>query len=426
MSGTFTQTRKRSVGFSPGIFYAQTGVQRETALYLQGPSQTTTSFRSGSGKGQVTPQTALDFYKESKNSYERPTDYGHPFSTERTFYVGSHTEVVLPKKAMYPLSYYRGPIGVFSTDFNGFPSVTNKDSYYGSLAIKQTRPFAPQFALANTVGEIVREGIPLLAGASVIKDIGLSKPVKTAGGEWLNVTFGWAPIAAAIRDLAGAVVNLRPNMEQYFRDSTRTVRRGTDFGTQYTSTSLTADAAMSQFFISSSNTSTEFQMSGATKTRVANIAEHYWFAGAYTYYAGKTGKDPLSDIAYYSRLANQLLGTEITPEVIYNLTPWSWLLDWHYNFGDIISNMTYLRPDNQVLRYGYLMCQTVQDDIRTVTGASCNGVPMPAFTTTARKVSKRRVRANPYGFSANPNSFTSYQWSILAALGMTAGSNKLR
>lgn len=426
MSGTFTQTRKRSRGFSAGIFYDQTGQLHDQEPYVPQPSQTTTSFRSGAGKGQLTPQTALDFYKESKNRYERPTDYGHPFSTSRTFVLPSHPEVVLPKKAMYPLSYYRGPLGIFNLSMPGFPSITNKDSYYGALAIKNTRPFAPQFALANTVGELVREGIPLLAGRSVVDDIGHSKPVKTAGGEWLNVTFGWQPIAAAIRDLAGAVVNLRPNMEQYFRDSDRVVRRGTDFGTNYSTVNLTADIAMNQFFMASSNTATEFQMSGSTRTRVANIAEHYWFNGAYTYYAGKTGKDPISDMAYYSRLANQLLGTEITPEVIYNLTPWTWLLDWHYNFGDIISNMTYLRPENQVLRYGYLMCQTVEDDIRTVTGASCNGVPMPTYTTTTRRVSKRRIRANPYGFSANPNSFTSYQWSILAALGMTAGSNKLR
>jgi len=38
---------------------------------------------------------------------------------------------------------------------------------------------------------------------------------------------------------------------------------------------------------------------------------------------------------------------------------------------------------------------------------------------------KERIRASPYGFGRTPGSFSDRQWSILTALGMSNGGNKL-
>jgi len=41
-------------------------------------------------------------------------------------------------------------------------------------------------------------------------------------------------------------------------------------------------------------------------------------------------------------------------------------------------------------------------------------------------VKKERAKATPYGFGVDPATFSEWQWSILAALGLTLGPHKMR
>jgi len=120
-----------------------------------------------------------------------------------------------------------------------------------------------------------------------------------------------------------------------------------------------------------------------------------------------------------------VLGVKLTPEVLWNLAPWSWLADWFANIGDIIAINTALGSDNLVLRYGYFMRHTT----RTL-NADHSGVNFTKFhpgpvTFQAKLEEKQRVRSTPYGFGLNTDSFTTQQWAILAALGLTKGDRKM-
>jgi hypothetical protein len=153
-------------------------------------------------------------------------------------------------------------------------------------------------------------------------------------------------------------------------------------------------------------------------TQIRTVERRRWFSGAFTYHV------PV-DESRYGRLAKQasdarkLYGATIDPEVLWNLTPWSWAADWIANTGDIMSNVSDAITDGLVMRYGYLMEHTIIKDTYTLAGFDIIGVPSNSLITSFSTETKRRVRATPYGFGLTWEGFTPYQLSILAALGIS-------
>lgn len=138
-------------------------------------------------------------------------------------------------------------------------------------------------------------------------------------------------------------------------------------------------------------------------------------------YLPKAGFNPDS---YLDRLT-ALMNTDITPSVLWELSPWSWLVDWFLHIGDAIqANET--ASSNQILSsYAYAMSEldatngAVFSDIRSASTARVYDGPKTAVTQW-RTLHRRRLRANPYGYSVNPTSSLNVgQWAILAALGFT-------
>jgi hypothetical protein len=148
-----------------------------------------------------------------------------------------------------------------------------------------------------------------------------------------------------------------------------------------------------------------------------------WFSGCFSFYL-----QDIEDLFRRSWLgkAEDLLGLQLTPEVIYNLTPWSWLFDWFGNLGDVLKVMSNQLQFSQVMRYGYLMRHTLvtrsvyRDPVRDGQGALVGPLVMNSMAER-----KDRARANPYGFGVDLNALTSVQWAILGALGLTRAPKSL-
>jgi len=153
-------------------------------------------------------------------------------------------------------------------------------------------------------------------------------------------------------------------------------------------------------------------------------SKRVWFDGAFTYYY-PTG-DSLLDVGKRADfLLNQLVGQRIDADVLWNLQPWSWLADWYVNIGTNIANASALTEDGLVMRYGYLMTETISDHVITINGPRTKSGYAGPFKTIYRTVVKERVKASPYGFALNPSGFTARQWAILAALGFTKAPGAL-
>jgi len=124
-------------------------------------------------------------------------------------------------------------------------------------------------------------------------------------------------------------------------------------------------------------------------------------------------------LARYALLA-QRLGLDPSPEDLWELAPWSWAVDWFSNAGDVISNVNSFQIDGTVLAYGYMMEHTIISDTYTLTGVTdVNGDPVAIPTLTLVTETKVRQVANPYGFGVSWDGLSSFQASIIAALGIS-------
>jgi hypothetical protein len=271
------------------------------------------------------------------------------------------------------------------------------------------------------LGEILRDGIPQIPGVTTLSD--LKNPARSAGGEFLNVEFGWKPLISDLTKLAKSIRNASRTVSQLSRDSgtQKSVRRRFSFPVEESSSVQTVPRdSLNNLLVG--YTTAQATLTGEI-TVVDKTTRELWFSGAYSYYL-PMGDDLISKCARYEALANKLLGTRLTPSVLYQLAPWSWMADWFVDFGGAIKVADLLSSDNLVLKYGYLMChtsvvRTVHVPVRFGTNDPGDPYRYVAVQNTFQSERKERWRASPFGFSVSPLGFSDHQWHILGALGMT-------
>jgi hypothetical protein len=413
------------------------------------PTEVTTSYRTGRrGDWSIIQddETALlesglssVAYKRLKemNDLEGQTqwDNGHEFDTNKT-YIGDLSGCIRTVHAN-PTSSFTSErknwfMGVLLPDANlpssfggtypgGWETYT-ASKMDGAAAIRATIPTNPAAQLATATGEFLKEGLPSLVGSTFFKDTTLS--AKNAGKEYLNFEFGWKPIVKDLKSLANAAANHAKLIKQLQRDSGRVVRRGFTFpieqrtAVQYGSGSLYS-GLMPDWMIRA------FSKRGGPTTVTDTYTRQRWFRGAYTFYVNFSPEE-LNHAEEIEKKAQHLLGLELTPEVVWNLTPWSWLADWVGNVGDNLHNASRFSEDNLVLRYGYLMVHDNVERVRTLSGCLTHaGDYIGDLTLTSGRDHKQRIKATPYGFGLDTSGFSPKQWAILSALGLTKAPDRL-
>jgi hypothetical protein len=287
------------------------------------------------------------------------------------------------------------------------------------------------------LAEIKREGLPTLIGlrqaGEQIK--GLSRE---AAHEYLNVTFGWKPLISDTVSLMSAIVDANKHIRQYLRNSGKHVRRSYYFPETRTSSDpviTTSSAALcygtAKAPISSSERSNAqtavFPSRTGTLTTQTETYRKVWFKGAYSYILPAGTTSQLKRLETLEGKFNHLFGTRLTPELLWNLAPWSWLVDWNWNIGDLLASFQALHTDGLVIQYGYMMATThIKKTITASAVPKSGGGVWDPITTTFHSLRKERVRVNPYGFGSNPANYTGRQWAILGALGLTKNPGQLR
>lgn len=240
---------------------------------------------------------------------------------------------------------------------------------------------------------------------------------KSLGSEYLNIEFGWKPFISDLRKFAYVVKNANAILEQLERDSGKGIRRRHRFPS-ITSTEITTIGNATTLPALSSN---YYSVGTGKRTKTRVTTTDYWFSGEYRYYVA-TGDSTRARIKRCAQEAEKLLGLRITPEVLWNLAPWSWLVDWFSNVGSLATNVSRFSQDGLQMRYGYVMCQTDISDTYSLAGVSLRGNRPINLTQTFGTISKIRKKATPYGFGLNPDlQFSARQWAILAALGISRG-----
>lgn len=352
-------------------------------------------------------------------------DVGSNFLLERTSYETSLSNVSLVGD--YPDRFYRGtqlPVAPGGTEITSGMALPSWSSVYptlitmGATAIAQTTPTNPKSGVLNFVGELYRDGIPSLVGSGLLKS--RLKDYREYGSEYLNVEFGWKPFVSDIRKILRSVQESEKILAQFRKDSGQLIHRRYDFPSSY-STSLSqlasttawpdgTDARLKDYYKGNLPQGPIYVMSTyETKT---------WFEGAYRY-VYPMGDSLLDKFSRFSAEANKLYGLRLTPEVLWNLTPWTWLGDWVSNMGDVIHNISALGNDSLVMTYGYMMqhSKNVRTCVMPLKFPRKDGVSSLDLTYVVER--KARVKATPYGFGITWDGFTPRQWAILASIGIS-------
>lgn len=294
-------------------------------------------------------------------------------------------------------------------------------SSYGATGWSRFSPGRPEADMGVFVGEIKDVPRMLRTTAKSFSDIwksfgGSSGSVsKRAANHWLNTQFGWLPFLNDLRKFYKLSKNLDERLKQLKRDNGQWVKRGgTITSSEETTELLNTDVHSLWPNISGTYFST-YPYGPYGKTIITKTdSQKVWFEARMKYWIPY-----LTVPGYWTdvRATAHLFGLSPNPSLIWELTPWSWMIDWVSNCGDVINNISMITSNDLTAKYAYVM-GTTESLVKIHTEAYLRSGTY-TLTDEARLTAKLRHEASPFGFGLTGDDFTARQWSILSALGIT-------
>jgi len=381
--------------------------------------------------------------KERGLPAEGSPDSGHPFELTKHIIKGKqHSFVQFDPRFPLVRTPYTGVLvapGILGQDPLGSvhagdllspaPYKETGLDVFAQQAYNKVAPTSVIFNAAAFLGEL-REGLPKLTSEVLKSD---SKAFKSIGSDYLNVQFGWIPFLTDLQKAGNALATATTMLSKQGQRLHRkmSLPEQVDAGERsLTGQPLYYNAGLyglldSQAVKGLSRPSGGYyggQIGVADVDYLKSRTTRRWFEGEFTSFM-PLGFDPSS---YFSRLA-QLTDVRLTPSTLWQLTPWSWLVDWALKIGDTIEANEKASNDLLVMHYGYAMEQTVykthmswkQLQSPDTQFSRYEGWPSKG-TVYSETVYKRRLRANPYGFRiGGSQALSGGQIAILGALGLT-------
>lgn len=235
---------------------------------------------------------------------------------------------------------------------------------------------------------------------------------KHASNEWVNYCFGWLPFVHDLRDFYKTTKNLDTYLDQIQRDNGHWIYRSGPVSSDEESV-IVSQSDTSHVHYPTLNT--YFYKDGLAPghhvmTRTTSF--DCWFAARFRYFIPDCGT-----WRWRKRAVAQLFGLYPSPELIWELTPWSWLADWCSNIGDVLANLNNHAAENLAAKYAYIMGTHTRSLSVDSTMELWDGPRSAQWLFNATQ--KSRVVANPFGFAMDDWTPTAYQMSILGALGLS-------
>lgn len=291
-------------------------------------------------------------------------------------------------------------------------------SSYGPAGWKKFQPIKPVIDVGTSAYEL-RE-LPRMLKTTATGFVNLWKSMgghptkmgpKELANQWLNFNFGWRPFLGDLAKLFSFQKKLAAKYQYLVNANGKWKKRGGKVATiESSSVTNYTSSGHYPYGLSSAWTSYGYARDYARvyDTRKTEV----WFEGAFRFW--------IPNLEPYDLWAKDYihhLGLNISPSLVYNLTPWTWLIDWFTNLGDVIDNYSSTGSGQYAASYAYIMGHTQR--IKRVESMLPFGGNDLYATWEFPLERKQRVAANPFGFGLNWNQLTPVQWSILGALGLT-------
>lgn len=359
-------------------------------------------------------------------------DTGHTFRQQSRFYLRNkgNFDVIGQNGATYT-----GPLRV--TLGGGFPEryeprfvnpTELNVGYYGPEAIARTVPTRSRAELLTAAAEAFRDGIPkYIIGAGGLLPQGVGHNV-------LTKEFGWDPLISDVNKIVASLRDASAMLQQLSRDNGRLVRRRFNFPileTENVNNALADVTSVGGYRIIPETTggiNDRIWVRNSPQTQVEHrvtTREKVWFKGAYIYRL-PIPDSIINDLVRFESEFNYLIGSRLTAARLWEVIPFSWLIDWIGNVQSGLAAADALSHDGLVMHHGYLMRHTVRKDTLELKNVVLrNGGTLASVRSGTLTETKERVQASPFGFGLSPDSFTERQWAILASLGLSSSNRRV-
>jgi hypothetical protein len=310
-------------------------------------------------------------------------------------------------RGSYRVAHYTGKF-LMSIPWPSAMSAVYSPADWAAEAYSRMKPTAPEFSVLNSIYEMKDLPSLLQLRARNLKDLGKLH---------LNGQFGYLALLRDVRNLVQTQRLAQKRLAQLLRDNGRPVRRrvvlraeeideGTVIGDLWGY--HTPGNLVTAFFSHAPN---QFTRRVYTDKIWASARFRYWLPGG------------PRDIAWRRRMLARLYGGMPTPSVLYNMIPWSWLVDWFTNLGSVIENLDAGVADRLAADYFYVMREvkrTHTSDRKVGFYEQDTGQKISVGgVAQGSSFSKVRIMGNPFGVGLNQEGLSPMQLSILGALGLS-------
>lgn len=323
--------------------------------------------------------------------------------------------------AMNPLSYFDAD-AIRAEDpehFRVHHGFTDTSSY-GATGWAKARPGQQTADLAQFIAEFRDVPRTLKATAEFFKNSwnaaksGVGKTSTHAADSWLALNFGWMPFVADLRKFAKTYENVNKQIYNLRKHNNRWVKRTRNVAA---TSGVTLDVSDISGFVPTNFGSYTYYFCnnwgspGLYGRRVITKEADFRFVGRFKYWIPNVMSD-----RWESNARRKLFGLNLTPALVWELTPFSWLVDWASNVGDVLSNLDNGLAENLVASYAYIIGS--QKMTVTYTGGMSNlRVPFHGSWQYSLGI-KDRIAASPFGFALTGADFSLRQWSLISAVGL--------
>jgi hypothetical protein len=273
----------------------------------------------------------------------------------------------------------------------------------------------------KTTSKLFSDSYQTIVGKKRARELVMPKNV---ADQFLNYQFGWSPFLNDLSKLHKTYQNQDKHLGDLRRQNGVWIKKGGNILSDVNIEEIPSDPMVGSVYPA---LTTDYYSDPAgpyvtSKLHKATSREA-WFDGAFTFYAPELDStNNNSGSGQYSKVIQllHLYGIRVSPTVIWELTPWTWLVDWFSNAGDVIDNVTSTIFDRLVSQYAYVMQRTrITAFNDSIIHLKKGDVPL----SWRQEIDiKYRVAASKYGFGLTDDDLSTRQKMILAALGLTHGT----
>ncbi len=344
---------------------------------------------------------------------------------------------------------------IFSIAITNVSKMTDSEiDSSGAKLIRNSRPTSPHSNMGQWFGEL-RDSRRLLTADLAGQLVGgqrkfpkrkgkfnnndfLRVQQELAGG-YVNAHFGWFPFLGDFIKALQAIADSEKIVNQFLEDSGKLIRRTnrkiihqnavqgefsihgekSSYGkyfVNHTEYGAYGEKAIFGFRQNNSNdlyADCRYNITTVTELRSSALFEYFAY-------------DPqgaLPRIQAAQQKAKLLLGDPLlSASTLWELLPWSWMADWFFDVGGLLSYQESVESDSLAARRASTVWETTTSatmDSQIRKGTSSGYLEGGKSTTIATRRYQNRRPGNPYGMGIDWSGFTPQRWFILGALGIS-------